>query len=202
MFQDAVTNGRGDRLKKGKVNPLSGHTYVATLAHEYGLVDGIKPFEQIIEDVQASVTKQTTSQKPKNSTSMKWPKILAFLNMGAAAAAGDIKLDDTQADSLENLVVERDTLKTEKATLETEKSNLTAQVATLTQQLTAANTAKTNAETALATANNRITELEAEDGTPGAQGTPEDKDKFPGKNSDDLSQFMTDYDREKAAYKS
>lgn len=49
IFQDAVTAGRGDRLKLEKENVLTGKTYVASRAKEAGLIDGIMPFDKIVK---------------------------------------------------------------------------------------------------------------------------------------------------------
>lgn len=48
MFHEAVMSGRGDKLKLNKENVLSGKTYVAQSAKEFGLIDGIMPFNKIV----------------------------------------------------------------------------------------------------------------------------------------------------------
>lgn len=47
-FHDNVVEGRGDRLKLSKENVLSGKTYLAEYAKEFGMVDGIMPMNKII----------------------------------------------------------------------------------------------------------------------------------------------------------
>lgn len=47
-FHDAVSMGRSDRLKLSKENVLSGKTYLAQSAKEFGLIDGIMPMNKII----------------------------------------------------------------------------------------------------------------------------------------------------------
>lgn len=48
LFQNAVTAGRGNRLKLDKENVLTGKTYVADKAREGGLIDGIMSFNKIV----------------------------------------------------------------------------------------------------------------------------------------------------------
>lgn len=48
LFQSAVKNGRGDRLKISQEDVLTGKTYIAAKAQAAGLVDGIMPFNKIV----------------------------------------------------------------------------------------------------------------------------------------------------------
>lgn len=48
IFHDNVMQGRGNRLKLSKENVLSGKTYVARSATEFGMIDGIMPFNKIV----------------------------------------------------------------------------------------------------------------------------------------------------------
>lgn len=48
IFHDNVMAGRGDKLKLSKENVLSGKTYLAGPAKEFGLIDGIMPFNKIV----------------------------------------------------------------------------------------------------------------------------------------------------------
>jgi ClpP class serine protease len=48
LFHETVLAGRGDKLKLSKENVLSGKTYLAKQATEYGLIDGVMPFSKII----------------------------------------------------------------------------------------------------------------------------------------------------------
>lgn len=48
VFHDSVKAGRGDRLKLKKENVLSGKTYIAKQAAEYGMIDGVMPFNKIV----------------------------------------------------------------------------------------------------------------------------------------------------------
>lgn len=49
IFQEAVKDGRGSKLKLSKENVLSGKTYIASQAKEFGLIDGIMPFDKIVK---------------------------------------------------------------------------------------------------------------------------------------------------------
>lgn len=49
IFQENVKAGRGDKLKLSKEDVLTGRTYIASSAKEYGLIDGIMPFEKIVK---------------------------------------------------------------------------------------------------------------------------------------------------------
>lgn len=49
IFHESVKAGRGDKLKLDKENVLSGKTYIASQAVEFGLIDGIMPFDKIVK---------------------------------------------------------------------------------------------------------------------------------------------------------
>lgn len=49
IFQENVKAGRGDRLKLKKEDVLTGKTYIASQAKEFGLIDGIMPFNKIVK---------------------------------------------------------------------------------------------------------------------------------------------------------
>jgi ClpP class serine protease len=49
IFHDNVKSGRGDKLKLEKENVLSGKTYIAQDAVDYGLIDGILSFDKIVK---------------------------------------------------------------------------------------------------------------------------------------------------------
>jgi ClpP class serine protease len=48
IFHDNVKAGRGDKLKLSKEDVLTGKTYLAQSAKEFGLTDGIMPFDKIV----------------------------------------------------------------------------------------------------------------------------------------------------------
>lgn len=48
LFHETVKAGRGDKLKLKKENVLSGKTYIAKNAQEYGLTDGTMPMNKIV----------------------------------------------------------------------------------------------------------------------------------------------------------
>jgi len=131
MFQDAVKEGRGDKLKAGD-KVLTGGTFIATDAKKNGLIDGIMPFEKIVQRA------NYLSKKNQNKNTMSATKNIAtaaeFPFKDVLAAAGVEALEPIE----QGFAIKEE--------------NLT----TLNARIVALNTA----ETSLATATARVTELE------------------------------------------
>lgn len=132
LFQNAVKAGRGDRLKDGD-KVLTGGTFIASEAKKNGLIDGVMPFEKIVQRANFLSKKQnknTMSAKKLNiATEAEFP----FKNVLAAAG-------------VEALAPVEGGFAIPEAALTT----LDAKVVSLTA-----------AETSLATATARVTELES-----------------------------------------
>ena len=132
MFQDAVKEGRGDKLKAGD-KVLTGGTFIATEAKKNGLIDGIMPFEKIVQRAnylsKKNQNKNTMSAKKNIATEAEFP----FKNVLAAAKV------DALAPVEEGFAISEEAL------------------TTLDARIVALNEAETN----LATATARVTELEA-----------------------------------------
>lgn len=131
LFQDAVKAGRGDRLKAGD-KVLTGGTFIAAEAKKNGLIDGVMPFEKIVQRANYLAKKQNSNtmsaKKPNVATEAEFP----FKNVLAAAKVEAVA------------PVEEGFAMTEEA------------LTTLDARIVELNTA----ETSLVTANERITALE------------------------------------------
>lgn len=132
LFQDAVKSGRGDKLKAvDKV--LTGGTFIASEAKKNGLIDGIMPFEKIVQRAnylsKKNQNKNTMSAKKNIATEAEFP----FKNVLAAAKV------EALAPVEEGFAISEEAL------------------TTLDARIVALNEAETN----LATATARVTELEA-----------------------------------------
>lgn len=181
MFQADVKAGRDGKLKLNKEDVLSGKTYLANPAKEYGLIDGILPFPQI-------VSRALSLSQQQNKNKMSTTKILvagaaAFASVLTAAAAESFAVVDDIGFGLTE-----DQLNKLESHLSSQATSLTAannRIAELTAAATASqtNVANLTAEVArLKTGNAGVFTapvITGEDAPPGGQG----------------SKFLTSYDQ-------
>ena len=139
IFHNYVKNGRGTNLKLDKENVLSGAIYISDAALENGLIDGVMPFEQIIE----MAAGKKNINKPKKYT-------MAFDNTLKAAAAtefqvvdGGFLLEETHLNAIEATLSNHAELAASNGSLTTANNELSNQLqaeqqahAATTQQLT------------------------------------------------------------------
>lgn len=131
LFQDAVKEGRGDRLKAGD-KVLTGGTFLAKDAKNNGLIDGVMPFNKIVQRANYLSKKQNQNTMSAKKLNIATEAELPFSNVLAAAGI------DAIAPVEEGFAISENDLKT-----------LDARIAAL-------NVAETN----LATATARVAELE------------------------------------------
>lgn len=202
LFHSAVTQGRGSRLKLKKENVLSGKQYMAAAATEHGLIDGIKPFDQII----------SIALKDAKKRKMNMKAITSFALVTAATGLTNIEplVAGVATETTENgyLVPEAamDAIEAAMAAQAAAQAPSTARIAELEAaataaalQLTAAQAATTTATRALTTAQARITELEAQDGATGAAAARE-KDDLPGGKTDPFTDPNSSLNKAAAEY--
>ncbi len=132
LFQDAVKAGRGDKLKAGD-KVLTGGTFIASEAKKNGLIDGIMPFEKIIQRANYLAKKQNSNTMSANKKNVATEAEFPFKNVLAAAKV------EALAPVEEGFAISEEALTT-----------LDARIVALNE-----------AEASLATAQSRVTELEA-----------------------------------------
>jgi len=154
VFHEAIASN----LPEADKSVFNGATYLAKEAKSKGLIDKLGSFSMAVNEA-LKLAQATTAQAAtipaliqNNHTNMKWTKLLAFIGIGTAiSSAQDIKLEDTQADSIEAALAENETLKTDLQTAQDSLAAITADKVKLQEDLQAAN--------------NRITTLELQDAT-------------------------------------
>lgn len=150
-FVAAVTEARGEKLDVEKTT--HGAMFMAEEALKYGLIDGIKSFEECVERVQ-ELANQSTQNKNQSQSTMKikgsmTALIAALLPSFATVKAGD-DLTDEMVQNLNDQVATIPQLKTDLATANDTIQTLTTRAEKAEGDLATANTAKAKAETDLA----------------------------------------------------
>lgn len=156
MFTDTVNKNRTGKLST-KENVLTGKMYFAKDAKKFGLIDSIGTMDDAINFIR---TNSSTTKKKNMSAIKQRTHLNATLGITENHASTDegVFLQDSELDTIEASMAASATLQSENARLTAEN----ATVATLQASLDAANnTIASNAT--------RITELEAEVATLGAQ---------------------------------
>jgi len=203
-FHNAVTSGRGNRLKLKKENVLSGKTYLANAAAEHGLIDGIESFNTIISMALADAKKQKTNMKSSASfvailAAAAAIDLTAFNPIAAGTAAEDngYLVPEAALDAIEASLAANATAIADAATANSRVAELEAELATAN----AAHAGLTEVQAQLATANARITELEGQDGADGTMPGAKAKDDLPGANSKTAAEkYATSFDKMAAEY--
>lgn len=154
-----------ENMPKVDKTVLNGSHYIAKDAIGKGLIDAIGTFEDAVNKaIELAKPQQLLTQITQTPTTMKWSKFLSFLGITAAVATvADIQLSDANADSLEALVQERDTLAAQVTQLTTERD---AQTQLVSQR-----------DATIVNLNSQITALGKKDGTDGSAIDDEGKDK-------------------------
>lgn len=148
-FINAFEENRSGKLTSKVWN--TGKVFNATEALEIGLIDGIKSFEEVIQDLRAgkAIKPITPTKQSTQKTNMNLENVIALAGVENPTAE---QIDLANAD-LTNAGITGATVVAE--SFITEAANVTAQNTQLVQDLAAANTAKETAENALK-ANNDI----------------------------------------------
>lgn len=143
IFQDAVKEGRGSKLKLNSEKVLSGGTFVAAAAKQNGLIDGIMSFDKIIQRANYLVKKQNkntmsaTKQNIANAENFPFKNVLAAAGIEALAPVDEgFAISE---DALKVLDARIDALNTAESAL----NDATSTVATASEKITELNTSIT-----------------------------------------------------------
>lgn len=133
IFLDAVKANRGDKLNQKET--LSGKVFMAQDAINVGLIDGIKPLEDIIGQAQNLATNSTQSNDKPMKINSKFTAVIAAITASVATfkAEDEITEDHLAAvnTAFETQSTSITTLKNEKVELEKKAGELTAAQTTL-----------------------------------------------------------------------
>ncbi|MBX2906165.1 MAG: S49 family peptidase [Taibaiella sp.] len=91
VFTGAVKANRGERLKTDKENVLTGKTYLADKAQEYGLTDGMADMEGLIEEGLKGNKKSKTILTIKKEAKMEGMTLQELKNQHPAAYEAAVK---------------------------------------------------------------------------------------------------------------
>ena len=145
MFQDAVKEGRGDKLKAGD-KVLTGGTFIASEAKKNGLIDGIMPFDKIVKRANYLAKKQNqntmSATKQNIATAAEFPfkNVLAAAKVEALAPVEEgFAMSEEALTTLDARIVELNTAEASLATANTRITQLEATVAEKETAITALN---------------------------------------------------------------
>mgnify|MGYP003527454901 FL=1 len=154
-FIAAVKKGRGDKLATDQPQIFQGGVFMAKDAKAWGLIDGVKTFDDIVIEAQREGGR--VARQSKKSNSINNSKNMGFLEaIGLKAAKTEFTEDQTLttaeanvlAESVANLQKENGKLSEQTVALSAEVGQLKATIAGLETEKSAALTAKEEAENA------------------------------------------------------
>lgn len=165
---------------------FAGATFLANIAQEKGLIDGMGNMEQAVERVRA--LSQAKSSTPSNTiNNMNFENVTALAGVeNATAEQLDLANGDLTGAGVTGYTLVPESLITEAADITAQRDQLQEQVTSLTAERDAANKSLGTAQTDLATAQARIAELEK---GPGANHTRETGDDTPA-DEDEIDSIM------------
>ncbi len=150
LFQDAVKAGRGDKLKAGD-KVLTGGTFIASEAKKNGLIDGIMPFEKIVQRANYLAKKQNSNTMSANKKNVATEAEFPFKNVLAAAKV------DALAPVEEGFAISEEALTTLDARI-VELNTAEASLATANERIAALEKTVAEKETAITALNATVAE--------------------------------------------
>lgn len=152
---------------------FAGATFLANVAQEKGMIDGMGNIEQAIERVRE--LSKAKSNTPSNTNNMNFENVTALAGVeNATAEQLDLANGDLTAAGVIGYTVVPESMISEAEAVTTQRDQLQEQVTALTTERDTANQSLATAQQDLATAQARIAELEKGPGAAHARSTGDD----------------------------